>query len=276
MLDVLRRSRALEGLARYAGERAIFFRSAPADLEFDGAGYPYCALDWLPAPASPRIGALTLELVALDEGGFNPLDAAEALRTELDGMVFGGYAARALRWRGTGEFAGGDGARIPRIAGAALEFEVYEFAAPAEGLERALSEAVGALLGEGYADARTAAPAGELMADTPYSVSLTSITREQAAPGREFASFEAALRLPGGTRARACEAQRRLGVTGVMKLGAGGMLLDSTRLALGADGYAQAQLTLRGRVNALEPSAPGEALNSAHVTGAIRLDIAGI
>lgn len=276
MLEALRRAQALAGLAQYADERAIFFRTAPADLEFEGGGYPYCVFDWLPAPATPRIGALMIDLVALDEGSFAPAVAADALRSELDGMAFGGATARALRWRGTGEFSGGDGARVPRITGATLEFEVYEFAAPMTGLEQALTQAAGALLGSGYADIRSAASTGERMTATPYCVQLTSLTRENAAAGYEYASFEAALRMPGGSRERAYEAQSRLGATGVMKLGDGGALLDSTRLTLNADGYAQAQLTLRGRVNALDMAQPGAMLENVYVNGAIKLDIDGV
>lgn len=276
MLEALRRTRALEDLARYGDGRAIFFRTAPADVEFDSTGYPYCVFDWLPVPAAPRIGTLTIDIVALDEGVCAPAAMADALCAELNGMAFGGESARVLHWRGTGEFSGGDGARIPRIAGATLEFEVYEFAAPVNGFEQALSQSTGALLGVDYADVHSADPAGELMARNPYCVQLTSVTRQNAAPGYEFASFEAALRLPGATRERACEAQRRLGVTGVMRLGDGAALLDSTRLALTADGFAQGQITLRGRFNALELNASGPILGSVHMDGAIKLEIDGV
>lgn len=276
VLEALRRTQALAGLARYADERAIFFRTAPSDVEFESAAYPYCVFDWAPVSGWPRVGMLSVELVALDESGFAPASVAAALSAELDLMAFGGTAARMLHWRGTGEFSGGDGARTPRVTGAALEFEVYEFPAPLSGFEQALSQSVGALLGVGYVDLHSAVPAGERLADAPYCVQLTSIARENAAPGYEFASFEAALRLPGASRARVYEAQRRLGPTGVMKLGDGAALVDSTRLMLTADGFGRAQLTLRGRVNALELKAAGPALGSVNVDGSIKLYIDGV
>lgn len=273
LLGALRRAPALEGLARFVGERAIFTRASPADLEYDGASYPHCVLNWRPVRAYPRLGTAVIDVVALDEGGFSPAAAAEALRAELDGMIFGGESARALCWRAALEFDGGDAARTPRVVGATLEFEAYELSAPASGLEAELNRAVGALLGAGYADARSADTAGEIMKVAPYSLTISSLAREKAAPGCEFGSFEAALKLPGASREAAYEAQRRLGATGVLKLSAGAALIDSIRLAPNADGYAQGQIALRGRVNMLEKGAPGQALNAVSIAGAIELDI---
>ena len=198
ILGALRRCAALDGLADFGGERAIFSRSAPDDVEFAGPGYPRCVFDWCEEYAPSR-GRLTVWLAALDESAAAPDDMAARLADELDGMAFGGDRARVLRWRDTDGYEPGlEDMRAPRLSCAVVRFDAYEFRRAGEGVESALERAVGAALGAEFRTVYDAAAEGEAGDGRLYCLRLSALMSGKATAGCAWRSFEAALHLPCG------------------------------------------------------------------------------
>ena len=268
ILGALRRCAALDGLADFGGERAIFSRSAPDDVEFAGPGYPRCVFDWREEYA-PRRGRLTVWIAALDESAAMPDDMAARLAEKLDGMAFGGDRARVLRWRDTDGYEPGlEDMRAPRLSCAVVRFDAYEFRRAGEGVESALERAVGAALGAEFRTVYDAAAEGEAGDGRLYCLRLSALTSGKATAGCAWRSFEAALHLPCGDERAAQAAYAALERRGRLEGELGCALLDTVRLEPGADGCLKGQMSLSGRMNALAPETGGLALRHVELAGA--------